>query len=225
MVDLTSSKTINLVKGIFLGIKQALLFIILSTFRSFRSIIVYLLNFMNSANWNVVYTKRISTSSKTVPISSSAPLSRLNNGFLKNFLTTVEYTQTRCITLISNNLMKLFLIVVISIFILSLITGKLETRTRGYYRTFIRKLPVKLSVLLIFLKVCKIFTSLILYYPVIPSRNMIISECKLFLIIAFIFVCSFIMFKIKSENLLDFYSICSYSLALHIIVVVHGILS
>lgn len=137
---------------------------------------------------------------------------------LKTFLLALEARQSQCVHLISENLFKLFIFVLIFIFILSYITGKLETRTRGQLKAFLRNLPLKMAILLILLKTCNIFT-ISIFCPTFYKKaiSLTIEKSYYFILITLFFIVFTAIFKPKLKDLFDFYSLFSYSFLVYLL--------
>lgn len=199
-------KLIYYLKKLLFGIKDILVLIFVSIVRTFKTIVASLIQ-----NSNKYENIESNSKQKFIKLEGSV--------VLKNFLYLVDEKQKLCINFLRNNLLRLFMIILFFIFIFSFITGVLETRTRGSFKSFIRGLPSKLAVLLIFLKICNSITIFFLSPSLLPSLTTVVDESKSFFIILAVLIFSYVIFNIKPIELLDFYSICSYSLFVHISII------
>lgn len=130
----------------------------------------------------------------------------------------VDSRLANCIDLIHYNLLSVFIRVIVAVVILSLFTGKIETNTKQKWKSFIRNLPLKLSVLYFYLQINRIIMRLIFKMPLSPLLTF--QGITTIILIIFLFIFCKIVFEVKMEILLNFYSLCSYNLGIHILAVI-----
>ena len=173
----------------------------------------------------------------------------------KSIFNSVKIYQKECFELVYYNLHVIFLMVFVFISVISYFTGKIETTTKGKYKSFLRKLPVKLTILCIYFQFGRIIFFLTCekllkkfyffqdddfsdHFNNFSSNNFSSNSFSSndfssnsfssnhsnmfrisFLLLIFIsFLFSLILFEIKKSDLLDFYTLFSYSFYVHLLI-------